>query len=63
MCLWATARFRGLALRLSEPAWRPGARNVALAVAALTSRTPRPQDCPPEAACRIGSGTYHGSRP
>jgi predicted DCC family thiol-disulfide oxidoreductase YuxK len=45
MCLWATARFRGLAVRLAEPRWRPRARSIALSVAGLTSRTPPPQDC------------------
>lgn len=58
MCLWATARFRGLSLRLAEPAWRPRARSVVLSVAALTSRTPRPQDCSDDEghACRIDTG-------
>jgi predicted DCC family thiol-disulfide oxidoreductase YuxK len=55
MCLWATARFRGLSLRLAEPAWRPRARAVALSVASLTTRTPPPDRCPPDAPCRVGA--------
>jgi predicted DCC family thiol-disulfide oxidoreductase YuxK len=58
MCLWATARFRGLALRLAEPAWRPRARAVALSVASFTSRAPRPPECPPDAACRAEPGAH-----
>ena len=45
MCLWATRRFRGLAHQLSAPGWRARARDVALGVAAMTSRTPRPEAC------------------
>ena len=56
MCLWATRRFRGLADRLAEPAWRPRARTVVLSVAALTSRTPRPPDCTEDGACRVDHG-------
>jgi predicted DCC family thiol-disulfide oxidoreductase YuxK len=58
MCLWATARFRGLSERLAEPAWRPRARAVVLSVAAMTTRTPRPPDCAGDeaGACRIDHG-------
>lgn len=60
MCLWATARYRGLSTRLAQPAWRSRARAVALSVAALTSRAPRPEDCPLDGveghACRIDTG-------
>jgi predicted DCC family thiol-disulfide oxidoreductase YuxK len=49
-CLWATSRYRALADRLSTPALRPTARQVAIRVA--SSKGMPPDQCE-EDGCRV----------